>query len=256
MQQHVDDGAVLGEVQQQLGLRRLPERVEAFDISNMQGSHTVASMVVWERNRAAKQDYRKFRIRAADGPDDFRSMHEVLTRRYRRVLTGEQPLPDLILIDGGKGQVNIAAHVLGSLGIGPQDVDLIGLAKGRSERRRGVARGGEEDYEYVVKPSQKNELRLRKNSATLHFLQRIRDESHRFAITFHRSLRKRETLRSDLEALPGIGRKRAQALLRHFGSMKAVRGASLAELQAAPGVSAGLAQRIHDGLRGDQPQSA
>ncbi len=245
---HVDDETVLEETRRQLHLDRLPRRVEAFDISNIAGTNTVASMVVWEDNRALKNDYRKFKIRSVQGADDFRAMFEVLTRRYRRAVTGEQPLPDLILIDGGKGQVNMARHVLEQLGISQTGVDLIGLAKGRSEKRGGPRRGGsrspEEDMEYVVKPHVKNELRLRKNSTALHFLQRIRDESHRFAITFHRGLRRREALRTELQELPGLGKKRAQALLRHFGSLKRVREADLEQLRAAPGIPEKVAREV------------
>jgi excinuclease ABC subunit C len=261
---HVDDETVLEEARRQLHLDRLPRRVEAFDISNIAGTNTVASMVVWEDNRAQKSDYRKYKIRSVRGADDFRSMFEVLTRRYRRAVSGEQPLPDLILIDGGKGQVNMARQVLDQLGISQTRADLIGLAKGRAEKRRGAKRA-EEDIEYVVKAHLKNELRLKKNSTALHFLQRIRDESHRFAITFHRSLRRQDALRTELEQLPGLGRKRAQALLRHFGSLKRVREAELEELQATPGLPAKLAREVflafhpdlaEPGREGSEPLSA
>lgn len=248
-----DDEAVLEESRRELHLRRLPERVEAFDISNISGTHTVASMVVWLNNQPLKKDYRKYKIRQVKGGDDFMAMHEVLSRRYRRAVSGEQPLPDLILIDGGKGQVNIARHVLDSLGISPTQVDLVGLAKGRSEKRKRGSRRGEDDLEYVVTPERKYELRLKKNSAALHFLQRIRDESHRFAITFNRSLRKRETLRSELEELPGLGKKRVQQLLRHFGSLARIRKAELEELQAMPGLPEKVAQTIHAAYQGNPP---
>jgi excinuclease ABC subunit C len=250
MSRQVDNETVLEESRRQLHLQRLPRRVEAFDISNTSGTLTVASMVVWENNAARKEEYRKFKIRSVRGPDDFQAMFEVLTRRYRRAVTGEQPLPDLILIDGGKGQVNLAWQVLSHLGISQTRVDLVGLAKGRAEKRRGVDRGKEEDVEYVVKPHAKNELRLRKNSAVLHFLQRIRDESHRFAITYHRNLRKRQAIRTELEDIPGLGRKRAQALLRHFGSLKRVREAELEELQTMPGLPGKLAREIHATFHG------
>jgi excinuclease ABC subunit C len=247
---HVDDDTVLEEVRRQLHLRRLPRRVEAFDISNIQGSDPVASMVVWEDNRPQKNDYRKFKVRSVTGPDDFQAMFEVLTRRYRRSASGEQPLPDLILIDGGKGQVNVAGLVLEQLGISQTQVDLIGLAKGRSEQRRGVRRGGGEDYEYVVKPQMKGEQHLKRNSATLHFLQRIRDESHRFAITFHRSLRKKKALSTELEALPGVGPKHARTLLRHFGSLKRVQAAELDALLHVPGLPRKTAERIWGAYHG------
>jgi excinuclease ABC subunit C len=270
LSRHVDDDSVVAEVQRTLTLRRPPARVEAFDISNIQGTNSVASMVVWDHNHAAKDDYRRFKIKSFTGSDDFRSMFEVVTRRYSRVLAEQAPLPDLILIDGGKGQVNVARAALDELGISATQVDVIGLAKGRTEERRErrfrnrPARAT--DYEYVVKPELKGEIELKRNSATLHFLQRIRDESHRFAIAFHRSLRKKEALHSELEEFPGIGKKRVQALLRHFGSLKRVREASLAELKALPGLPAPAAQRIFeayhaedvapDGVPGHAPDEA
>jgi excinuclease ABC subunit C len=255
---HVDDDSILEEVQRTLSLRRVPRRVEGFDISNIQGTNSVASMVVWDNNHAAKDDYRRFKIKSVVGPDDFRSMFEVVTRRYSRVLAEQLPLPDLILIDGGKGQVNVARAALDELGISPTQVDVIGLAKGRTEERRErrfrsrPARAV--DYEYVVKPELKGEIELKRNSATLHFLQRIRDESHRFAITFHRNLRKREALHSELEELPGIGKKRVQALLRHFGSLKRIREASLAELKAMPGLPAPAAQKLFEAYHAEEAE--
>ena len=259
MAHRISDEAVLKEVQTRLRLRRAPRRVEAFDVSNIAGAHTVASMVAWEDNRPHKEAYRKFKIREVAGPDDFRSMEEVLTRRYKRAINGEQPLPDLILIDGGKGQVNAAAHVLAALGISLTQVDLIGLAKGRSEKRRtrGRPRAGPHDLEYVVKPRLKNEIHLARNSATLHFLQRIRDESHRVAIAYHRNLRGRRALRSELENLPGIGAKRTRELLRHFGSLKKVKEAGLEELCDAPGLPAKVAEQIYRAFHGvDAPQES
>ncbi len=243
--QNVQMEEVLEKVQQTLHLKRVPQTVEAFDISNISGTNIVASMVCWRDNKPYKDGYRKFKIQTVEGPNDFASMKEVLTRRYKRSLMGESPLPDLILIDGGKGQLNMAIRVLTDLGIDLQDVDVIGLAKGRSEKRRGVQRPDKEDFEYVVKPNQKNEIRLNRNSAVLYFLQNIRDESHRFAITFHRSLRRKETLHSVLDEIEGIGKQRRKALLKHFGSLKKVQQASLENLKQAPGISQDLAERIH-----------
>jgi excinuclease ABC subunit C len=246
MANRVTGERVLADVRRNLHLRREPRRVEAFDISNLSGTNTVASMVSWEDNKPVKDRYRKFQIRTVSGSDDFHSMEEVLSRRYRKSRDNEEPLPDLILIDGGKGQVNMAARVLHQLGISLTQVDVIGLAKGRSERRRlhGGKRAGGDDVEYVVKPELKNEIRLERNGATLHFLQRIRDESHRFAITYHRALRKKSTLRSALEDLPGLGTKRTKDLLRHFGSLKAVREAGLADLEAVPGLPGRVAESV------------
>ena len=254
MARHVDDETVLEEVRRALHLRFLPRRVEAFDISNIQGTDPVASMVVWEGNRPLKSGYRKFKMHTGGRPDDFLAMFEVVSRRYRRVARGENSLPDLILIDGGKGQVNVAQRALEGLGISSTQVDVIGLAKGRTEhgrdRKTGKVRHDGEDYEYVVKPEMKNELRLRANSGTLHFLQRIRDESHRFAITFHRTLRKKRSLSSELENIQGVGEKTVKTLLRHFGSLKRVREADLEALQLVPGLAKSTAARIFAAYRG------
>ena len=176
----LQDEEVLRRVQNALHLKHLPMNVEAFDISHLSGNQTVASMVSWKRNHASRQDYRKYRIQSIEGPDDFASMKEVLTRRYKRTLSGEMPLPNLILIDGGKGQVNVAHQVLVDLGIPLERIDLIGLAKGRSERRRVGGGSKLKDFEYIVKPNMKNEIRPHRNSPELYFLQNIRDESHRF----------------------------------------------------------------------------
>ena len=177
----LQDEEVLRRVQNALHLKHLPMNVEAFDISHLSGNQTVASMVSWKRNHASRQDYRKYRIQSIEGPDDFASMKEVLTRRYKRTLSGEMPLPNLILIDGGKGQVNVAHQVLVDLGIPLERIDLIGLAKGRSERRRVGGGSKLKDFEYIVKPNMKNEIRPHRNSPGTLLLQNIRDESHRFA---------------------------------------------------------------------------
>ncbi len=235
---------VLHKTKDLLHLKQLPVIIEAFDISNISGTHTVASMVTWKNGKADRDHYRKFKIQSVDGPDDFASMKEVLTRRYQRSVTGEKPLPNLILIDGGKGQLNMAIQVLADLNIMLDQVDIIGLAKGRSEKRRGVQRAHEEDFEYVVKPNQKNEIRLHRHSAVLHLLQNVRDESHRFAITFHRSLRRKATLHSVLDEIDGVGKQRKNTLLKHFGSLKKIKKASIEELQNAPNISKSLALKI------------
>ncbi|MBF0279163.1 MAG: excinuclease ABC subunit UvrC [SAR324 cluster bacterium] len=235
---------VLQKTKDLLHLKNLPVVIEAFDISNISGTLTVASMVVWKNGKADKDKYRKYKIQSVEGPDDFASMKEVLTRRYQRSSSGEIPWPDLILIDGGKGQLNMAIQVLSKLNLVFDQVDVIGLAKGRSEKRRGIQRDHEEDFEYVVKPNQKNEIRLNRHSAVLHLLQNIRDESHRFAITFHRSLRRKSTLHSVLDEIDGVGKHRKKVLLKHFGSLKKIRSASLEELQNVPGISEALALKI------------
>ena len=239
---------ILKHVKYELKLNRLPEVVEAFDISHLSGTMTVASMVCWKNNSASNKDYRKYKIKSISGPDDFASMKEVLTRRYKRALAEGEKLPDLILIDGGKGQINIAEKVLAELGI-LRKVDLIGLAKGRSARKIGRSRGQNVDYEYVVKPKQKNEIRMRRNSDVLYFLQNIRDESHRFAIEFQRKLKRKDTLHSRIDDLQGIGPKRRRLLLRHFGSLTGLRQASLDEIMQVPGIPQILAQEIQDFLQ-------
>ena len=240
---YVKNKDILKHVKYEIKLDRLPEVVEAFDISHLSGTMTVASMVCWKNNSPSNQDYRKFKIRGISGPDDFAGMKEVLTRRYSRTLSEGGALPDMILIDGGKGQINIAAKVLQELGI-LNKVDLIGLAKGRSERKSGRSRGKNIDYEYVVKPNQKNEIRMRRNSDVLYFLQNIRDESHRFAIEFQRKLKRKHTLHSKIDDVPGIGPKRRRLLLNHFGSLTGLKQASTEEILQVPGIPEKLAVEI------------
>ena len=244
----LQDEEVLRRVQNALHLKHLPMNVEAFDISHLSGNQTVASMVSWKRNHASRQDYRKYRIQSIEGPDDFASMKEVLTRRYKRTLSGEMPLPNLILIDGGKGQVNVAHQVLVDLGIPLERIDLIGLAKGRSERRRVGGGSKLKDFEYIVKPNMKNEIRPHRNSPELYFLQNIRDESHRFAIQFQRQLQRSENLHSVLEDIPGVGSERRKLLLRQFGSLTSLKKASIEDLLHVPGISKKLAGDIHSFL--------
>ena len=239
---------ILKHVKHEIKLNHLPEVVEAFDISHLSGTMTVASMVCWKKNSPSNEDYRKYKINNISGPNDYASMKEVLTRRYSRTLAEGKNLPDLILIDGGKGQINIAAKVLTELGI-LQKVDLIGLAKGRSERKRGRSRGKNVDYEYVVKPNQKNEIRMHRNSDVLFFLQNIRDESHRFAIEFQRKLKRKNTLHSQIDNIPGIGPKRRRLLLKHFGSLTGLRHAALEEILQVPGIPEKLAKEIQSSLK-------
>ena len=234
---------ILRHVKYEIKLDRLPEVVEAFDISHLSGTMTVASMVCWKNNSPSKKDYRKFKIRGISGPDDFAGMKEVLTRHYSRKLSEGGTFPDMILIDGGKGQINIAAKVLEELGI-LNKVDLIGLAKGRSERKRGRSRGKNFDFEYVVKPNQKNQIRMRRNSDALFFLQNIRDESHRFAIEFQRKLKRKHTLHSQIDDIPGIGPKRRRLLLNHFGSLKGLKQASTEAILQVPGIPEKIAAEI------------
>jgi excinuclease ABC subunit C len=209
-----------------LDLEVEPRRIECFDISNIQGSDIVASMVVFVDGKPKKSDYRKYRIRGVAGlPDDFASMREVVGRRYRRLLEENRDLPDLILIDGGKGQLGAATAALDELGLGQQPV--ASLAKREEE---------------IYVPGKEEPLRLPRSSPILQLVQRVRDEAHRFAIGFHRKTRDKRTLRSELDDIPGVGPERRRRLLSRFGSARGVRGASLAELAAS--VGAGTAARI------------
>ena len=215
----------LTSLQRDLRLDRVPKRIECFDISNTQGTDSVASMVVFVDGKSRKSEYRKFKIRTVDGPDDFASMREVVERRYVRVLEEQGTLPDLIMVDGGKGQLSSAVEVLGKLGLSA--IPVIGLAKRLEE---------------VFLPGQSEPELLAKTSGALRLLQQVRDEAHRFAVTFHRSLRDKRTLQTELDLIKGIGKKRAQELLGVFGSVQGVRFAS--EDQLAEVVGGKTAQRI------------
>jgi excinuclease ABC subunit C len=193
-----------------LELDEPPYRIECFDISNIQGSDTVASMVVWEGGKPRKSDYRSYNIRSVEGPDDFASMAEVVTRRYRRLLQEEKRLPDLVLIDGGPGQLGAAVRALAAVGL-PM-LPVISLAK-REEEIWLQARG--------------EPIRLERTSPALQLVQRIRDEAHRFAIAHHRRRRKKRTLRTELLEIPGIGPTLARKLLTEFGSLDGVRKADV-----------------------------
>ncbi|HMA59158.1 MAG TPA: excinuclease ABC subunit UvrC [Halanaerobiales bacterium] len=214
-----------------LELDELPSHIEGVDISNIQGTDPVASLVVFKNGRPSKSDYRRFKIRQKEGPDDFAMMKEVVHRRYRRLLEEDRKLPDLILIDGGKGQLNAALTVLEELGLA--DMQIIGLAKREEE---------------VFVPNRKEPIILPKSSDALHLLQRVRDEAHRFAVNYHRKLRSRRITHSMLERIPGIGPKKKKALLQHFGSLAKIRLADRSELKEVEGISDKLAEVISDYL--------
>jgi excinuclease ABC subunit C len=231
---------MLLELQRRLHLRHVPKRIECFDISNIQGTLAVGSMVVSDQGEADKNSYRRFRIRTIEGADDFAMMHEVLTRRYRRGLE-ENDLPDLLMVDGGKGQLNMALRVFAELGI--TGVDAIGLAKSRVER----APRAEEirrKPELVFLPGRKNPVVLHRTSSALFLLQRIRDEAHRFAITYHKKLRRDAGAASPLDDVRGLGPARRRALLRRFGSVARLRKAQMSDLIELPGITEALARRI------------
>ena len=200
-------------LQRDLNLKELPRKIECFDISNIQGTDSVASMVVFVDGKPKKSEYRKFKIASVTGPDDFASMKEVIRRRYSRLLEEHQTLPDLIMVDGGKGQLSSAVDVLGSLGIHHQSI--IGLAKRLEE---------------VYLPGKSEPELIAKNSTGLRLLQQIRDEAHRFAVTFHRTLRSKRTLQTELHQIAGVGEKRAKDLLEAFGSVQGVKFATLDQL--------------------------
>jgi excinuclease ABC subunit C len=275
--------ATLTKLQERLELKRLPRRIECFDIAHIQGAATVASMVVFIDGVAERSLYRKFKVKSVTN-DDFAAMYEVLSRRFRRALesygadldnelasrdadapddvpgsaevlggldddAGDAPAPagndwaapDLLVVDGGKGQLNQALAALRDLGIAitaEKGFDVIGLAKERDV-------SGETLPDRVFLRNRKDAIRLRPNTAELYLLSRIRDEAHRFANTFHRERRNRTALRSSLEDIPGIGQKRRRALLRHFGSLKNIKQASVDELAAAPGMGRKAAEAVH-----------
>ena len=231
--------ARLADLQTALGLQATPGRLECFDISHSSGEATVASCVVFDDNGPRKSDYRRFNIEGITPGDDYAAMQQALERRYRRLRSGEGVLPDLLLIDGGKGQVAQAMGVLAELGI--ESVEVVGVAKG-STRKAG--------FETLVRGASRAEMHLRADRPALHLIQFVRDEAHRFAITGHRARRGKARQQSTLEAIPGVGARRRRELLRHFGSAQGVGNANLEELKKVPGISARLAQQIYDHLHG------
>jgi excinuclease ABC subunit C len=248
----VDEGKqtkALTDLQQELALESAPARIECYDISTLQGQATVGSMVVFVKGVPHKSDYRRFRIRSVDGIDDYASMKEMLRRRLchateppppdpGKKLSGKKDdaswrlLPDLLVVDGGRGQLNAALEVLDEFGLRDQ-VPAVGLAKQEEE---------------IYLPDRSEPLRLPRTSEGLYLMQRIRDEAHRFAITHHRQVREKQTIISQLDDIPGIGPKRRSALLRQFGSIDAIREASVDDLAAVPGMSRKAAEQVKVGL--------
>lgn len=224
-------------LQELLGLAELPERMECFDISHSSGEATVASCVVFDQGGPRKSDYRRFNIEDITGGDDYAAMQQALERRYKRLKSGEAPLPDILFIDGGKGQVSQAMSVLADLQI--SGVEVIGVAKGTT-RKAG--------FETLLNGATGHERQLRVDNPALHLVQQIRDEAHRFAITGHRARRDKARQRSTLEDISGVGAKRRRELLRHFGSAQGVENANIEELKKVSGISATMAQQIYDHL--------
>ena len=222
------------ELQQVLGIDHALERMDCFDISHTQGTETVASMVVFRNGSISKKDYRKYKIVSAEGkPDDFKSMQEVVYRRYKDY----EDLPSLVVIDGGKGQLSSALEVIRGLGL--HDLPVVGLAERNEE---------------IFLPHQSKSIMLDRDSAALHLIQRIRDEAHRFAITFHRKLRTKRNLVSVLDHVDGIGPKRRQALWKAFKTIDAMKAASVEELAAVDGMNSAAAQTLYDFFRLDLPE--
>jgi len=213
----------------------MPYRIEAFDNSNIQGADPVSAMVVFQDGKPYKKEYRKYKIKTVSGPDDYASMREVIRRRYTRVLKDELPLPDLILIDGGKGQINAAIDVLeNELNL---SVPVAGLVKDEKHRTSNLMMG--DTLEMVA---------LERNSQAFYLLQRIQDEVHRFAISFHRQLRGKNAFQSILDDVPGIGEKRKKQLLKHFGSVKKMKEASIQDFQGA-GIPKQTAELLMEALK-------
>ncbi|MBM4347958.1 MAG: excinuclease ABC subunit C, partial [Deltaproteobacteria bacterium] len=236
-----DQERVLETLKDQLRLARIPRKIEAFDISNLHGGYAVGAMVAFEDGKPNKDRYRHFKIKTVEGADDYGMMYEVLLRRYRRALE-ESNLPDMVLLDGGKGQLNVAQEVFKELQI--KGVDLVSLAKGK------IGVSGESSLlekaeEKVFRPQVKEPFRFMKNSPVIHLLDRVRDEAHRFAITYHKKVRKKETIRSVLEDIPGIGRVRQRELLNYFGSVDKIKEVSLETLAKVPKMDLKSSQRVY-----------
>ena len=230
----------LEKLQDELGLEQLPARMECFDISHTMGESTVASCVVFDTNGPLKSDYRRFNIEGITGGDDYAAMQQALTRRYTRLKKGEGKLPDLLVIDGGKGQLHQAEQVLSELQI--EGVNLLGIAKGEG-RKPGL--------ETLFLSGRPEPIILADNSGALHVLQQIRDEAHRFAITGHRARRAKTRKTSTLESIAGMGPKRRQTLIKQFGGLQAVEKAGVEDLASVKGISRELAQRIYDSFHAD-----
>ncbi len=229
----------LYELQEVLELPLVPRTMVCFDISHTQGTETVASAVFFENGEPAKGEYRKMKIRGEWGNDDFASMHEAVTRWFSRRVEEGKPLPDLAVIDGGKGQLSAARKALETLDFPQQAV--IGLAKKEEE---------------IFLPGRSDSIRLARRSHALRMLQRLRDEAHRFAVTYNRKLRTKRTIRSELATIPGVGPSRQKALLARFGSMRGVMAASEAEIAALPGFGAAIARKVKEALGGGPGESA
>lgn len=248
----------LNKLQNRLNLKKHPHRIECFDISHIQGTATVGSMVVFLDGEPAKSEYRTFKVKTSTN-DDFASMYEVLSRRFRRSKTATPNasrsgwvVPDLLVIDGGKGQLSTALAALkdAQIDTGMNGIDVVGLAKEREDKE------GEKQPDRVFLARAKDPIKLRPNSAELFVLSRIRDEAHRFAVTFHKKLRRRRTLRSALEDVPGVGAKRKKMLLTHLGSLRKIKTSTVEELARVPGMNLKAAEAVMEYFHGPQADQA
>jgi excinuclease ABC subunit C len=228
----------LKEIQEKFGLKSIPNRIECFDISNFQGAESVASQVVFEEGVPSKDHYRRYKIKTVEGPNDFASMKEVLSRRLKHT---EYDDPQLIVVDGGKGQLKMATEVLEELG--RQDIPVVGIAKARTkgEFQDQTVESSEERF---FLPGRQNPVVFKSNSEALHILVGLRDEAHRFAITYHRKLRENTSLESELDYIVGLGEKRKTQLLKRFESIDDMRVASVEDIANIPGFNRILAERI------------
>lgn len=227
---------ILSRLQRKLRTDRLPERIECFDNSNIMGTNPVAGMVVFQHAKPFKSGYRKYTVQTVEGPDDYASMAEILRRRYGKGEKSE-PYPDILMVDGGKGQLNIAVSVIRELGLEGQ-FDMISIAK--KDETPG------ETQDKIYKPGQANPVNFGAEKDLLFFLQRIRDEAHRHAVSFHRDRRSGKLTQSLLDTIPGMGKKRKQSLLRQFGSISGIRSATVEELSGVPGMNRTLAEAVKE----------
>lgn len=230
--------AAMTELQSALELPRWPRRIECYDNSNLQGTNPVSSLVVFEDGKPLKSAYKRFHVKQVVGADDFATMREILRRRFKRAIEPEAgqdsswaTLPDLVIVDGGKGQLSAAVEIFQEMNI--INIPLVGLAK---------------QFEEIFRPGYPQPVMLARDSQALYLVQRIRDEAHRFAVTFHRDTRQKEALRSPLDEVPGIGPTRKKALIQHFGSLKRLRAATTAEIAAVAGIGPSLAETLKNHL--------
>jgi excinuclease ABC subunit C len=235
-------------LQEKLSLAKLPQRIECYDISNINGKHAVGSLVVFQDGEPDKSSYRRFRVKTVSESDDYAMMYEVLSRRFAR---GEN-LPDLVVVDGGKGQLNVALSVMKDLKI---KMDVIGLAKEERAIFSGKALGKKKtgkSEDRVYMPRRKDAICLSAWPQAMRILQQARDEAHRFALSYHHQIKQKNDFGSILDNIPDVGEARKKILLKHFGFSKKVKDATLEELQKVPGIGKEMAEKIYTALRNEK----